>query len=625
MPAPVTILSKEAIAARMFKHAARYWEYKDTNVDNFDPLVRLLIEACAVELFKIGNEIASVEERMLEKLAQLLTPEVHTGPRPAHAVLHARSAEPMGTTYPEMQFFHQKKVASKGAGGGQQDAVAETYFSPAGKFRIFDGDVALIACGEHVYTINDSQLKEDFLTTQSGRGFEPKTLWLGIELNEEVKQLNGLSFFVDLRNHPDRFRLQKLIKYTKWSANGSPLHMESGLHEDGSASGTDDLFYDLEEFDINKSVLGTVRSFYAEQFVTVREHQASAMRRERYPPEFEEYLSLADLSKFQQNLLWVKATFLPEFDEQVLDEVAVHINCFPVLNRRLNEIRYRVQTAFNIIPLLSSEQFMSLHRVQGSEGADHKDAGYVSTPFDDRELRNRGTYTLRTGQVERFDDRSAVEYLNYLVELLRDESRAFAALGQDFVISLIKDLNQNIAQIEQKVKQNVNLLNQAPVYLVVNPRVEGDNVFVEFWSTGGESSNGIRSGSRLEVYLGAEVQAQSLLLVTGTTGGRDKMKNTEVLNAYKSSLMTRGRLVTLEDVRSYCAMVLNDKARRIEVKKGVGIGHLPGEGLVHTIDVQVTRGGAQAAEEEWQNIAHDLESRLREHSAAWVNYRVMVN
>jgi len=41
-------LSREAIASRMYRNAARQWGLNDTNMDNFDPVVRLLIEACAL-------------------------------------------------------------------------------------------------------------------------------------------------------------------------------------------------------------------------------------------------------------------------------------------------------------------------------------------------------------------------------------------------------------------------------------------------------------------------------------------------------------------------------------------------------------------------------------------------
>ena len=50
-------LSKEAIKSRMFKNAARFWGYADADMDAFDPLVRLMIEACAVESYKINDDI----------------------------------------------------------------------------------------------------------------------------------------------------------------------------------------------------------------------------------------------------------------------------------------------------------------------------------------------------------------------------------------------------------------------------------------------------------------------------------------------------------------------------------------------------------------------------------------
>ncbi len=40
-----------------------------------------------------------------------------------------------------------------------------------------------------------------------------------------------------------------------------------------------------------------------------------------------------------------------------------------------------------------------------------------------------GTYTLHSGGVERFDTRNIHEMINYLLELLRSESAAFAGYG----------------------------------------------------------------------------------------------------------------------------------------------------------------------------------------------------
>ena len=93
-----------------------------------------------------------------------------------------------------------------------------------------------------------------------------------------------------------------------------------------------------------------------------------------------------------------------------------------------------------------------MHTAEDTDADNGKDANiYSGLPFGNTSVPDmKGTYTLRTGDVERFDSRNAMEYMNYLLELLRDESSAFAALGQDFVASQIKELNQNIAQLEQK-------------------------------------------------------------------------------------------------------------------------------------------------------------------------------
>ncbi|HRH49191.1 MAG TPA: type VI secretion system baseplate subunit TssF [Panacibacter sp.] len=617
-----TLLNKEVIAARMFRHAARYWGYKDTDIDNFDPLVRLLIEACAVELYRIGNEINSVQERMLEKLARLLTPEVHTAPKPAHAVLHARSLEPETRVHPSMQFFYHKKVASKP--NGPLDSNLDVFFSPAGNYKAIDGDIKLIAAGSHLYAINEWNYKETFLNTRTGKKFDPRTIWLGLELNTTIADISALSFFFDLKNHPGKRQLFPLLHYSKWSINNTPIDTHEGLWDAATNTPSFEAFTGFDEFSINQSVERHINYFYKQQFITIQQTGGFKFKTERYPPGFEKILTANDLPQLQKELLWVRVSFLAEFDEIVLDDLSVSINCFPVLNRHLNETRYRLQSNFNIIPLLTPEQFLSVHDVQGTEGGDEDTNKYANSPLDAAELKIKGTYSLRTGDVERFDSRNATEYMNYLLELLRDESRAFAALGQDFVASLIKELNQNIAQIEQKVKLNIALLNQVPTYMLLNPRTDGENIFVEYWSTNGEAANLIRSGSRLELYQGGDLVRESLTLMTNTTGGSDKLKNTEVLNAYKNTLVTRGRIVTLEDIKSYCSMALNGKAKNISIKKGVGISPLPNQGLINTVDIRIEHMPAYNDAEEWQGILQDLKTRLEEQSAVWSNYRINV-
>ena len=253
-------LNKEVIAARMFRHAARYWGYNDTDIDNFDPLVRLLIEACAVELYKISNEIYNVEERMLEKLAGLLTPEVYTAPKPSHAVLHGRPVEAQSTVYPGLQFFHSKKVSSKS--NGSLDSNLEIFFSPIGNFSVINADVKIIATGSSVYQMNKMQCKETLFNTIQGKKIAANTVWIGIESDNQIEDLSNLSFFFDLKNHPDKTELFPLIHYSKWSINNRPVDIEAGLWDNLKNTHSHLSTEIFDEFETNQAIGRKINNYY---------------------------------------------------------------------------------------------------------------------------------------------------------------------------------------------------------------------------------------------------------------------------------------------------------------------------------------------------------------------------
>ena len=77
--------SKEEIKDRMIRTALDYWNIK--KVENLDPLVRLLIEALAIQLHDISDEIADIEVRAMKRMSEVLLPEVLTVVHPSHAVV----------------------------------------------------------------------------------------------------------------------------------------------------------------------------------------------------------------------------------------------------------------------------------------------------------------------------------------------------------------------------------------------------------------------------------------------------------------------------------------------------------------------------------------------------------
>lgn len=622
-------LSREAIASRMFRNAARQWGLNDTNMDNFDPVVRLLIEACSLEMYQLSNQLESVQERMIEKLARLLTPQVYVIPKPAHGIMHARGVDPESTLSNTMQFFYHKKIASKI--NGPLDSNLDVFFSPVGAYKVIDGDIKVVASGDNVYNVNDSYLqKETFLRTSKRIPY--RTVWVGIDLNPRILDITNLSFFFDFKNTPDKDQYLSLIPFTQCSINNTPVHFHSGLYDLYAEAGKNVFQNSLEELYINNRIENFTSAYYKDQFITIDPKnqflQNVAPLKQKYPVEFENILGTRELATFTKDLLWAKLTFRPEFSYDILDDLTISINCFPVVNRHRNEITYRLQQYFNIIPMISDEQFLSIEKVESTAADVRNDKEYKYYSFDQFDNSQKGTFTVRSGDLERFDSRNALEYMNYLAELLRDESRAFAALGQDFIASMIKLLNQSISQIEQKIKQNSIAVENSPAYLLINPVAEGDTIFARFWTCNGELGNFIRSGSKIELYEGSQFKKEGLVLMTTTTGGANKLKNTERLPAYKSVLISRGRIVTQEDIKAFCSFFLKGKAEidALEINKGVGIGRKPLEGLIPTVDINIKAAkNEQLGTEEWDALKHELLVGLEEQSAVNLNYRVFVN
>jgi hypothetical protein len=621
-------LSKEAIASRMFRNAARFWGLNDTNMDNFDPLVRLLVEACAVEVYRIDSEMASLQRTMTERLAGLLIPEVHIQPRPAHAVVHAAATDSYMYVALESQFLHQKRVAS--VANGPLDTTMDVFFSPAGRFKAVSGDVSVIASGTNVYKLTELQARETFQQTTHGKHFGQGIVWVGIDIDPGI-DLTDVSIFFDLKNTPDRSRYLSMLRHVRCTCNGQTVMLNRGLSQTSFEDHQLHFENELEELYINRRLEKQISRIYCDNFLTISTTENGLLKDpgaslfSYYPIEFEQVLHPGDLSQYETKKLWLKFHLPPEYTDQILDDLIVGINCFPVVNRHVNELSYRLNSYFNIIPLLSNEQFFAVKSVEGTITGPEGRSDYVYYPFDQYNDTDKGIYTVRVGDLERFDSRNAAEYINYLIELLRDESRAFAAFGQDFMATTIKDLNQNIGLIEQKLRQNLNLLQTSPTYLLINPLQEGDTIFVQYWTCNGAAGNGIRSNTPMDLYEGSAFKKKGLVLMTQSSGGMDKLQNTEILTAFKSVLLSRGRVVTSTDVKNFCAAYLQDRAAAIKVEKGVGISPMPNQGLMPVVKVSITPRRGADSDLDWERVKMELVAELENESAADVNYSIHVN
>ena len=98
--------SKDKIKSRMIRNAARIWGFQEPQAESsFDPIVSLLLGACAFELEKISREINNTESRIIERLVNILTPQPITSPHPAYAIAFAKPTIKGAKILPEYQFY----------------------------------------------------------------------------------------------------------------------------------------------------------------------------------------------------------------------------------------------------------------------------------------------------------------------------------------------------------------------------------------------------------------------------------------------------------------------------------------------------------------------------------------
>ncbi|QYS89945.1 hypothetical protein [Flavobacterium davisii] len=243
--------------------------------------------------------------------------------------------------------------------------------------------------------------------------------------------------------------------------------------------------------------------------------------------------------------------------------MSITLNCLPVVNKKISKASHRVTGALNIVPIDSDEFFLDLDHVSNDEGY-----RYDLKNYDDSKS---GSITLRHGGVSRFDQRRASDLLQQLLELIKDETASFMSIGNDATRETLKQINQNVAALYQLSKEKHFERPNNP-YLTVNATAKDESGFfcnIAFWTTLGDEANDIKMGSVLSLEEGGIMLLEkNIMLVTPTVGGRKGLSTKDKILEYRNSLLTRGRIVTIADIKAYALNHFKNTITKIEIKKG---------------------------------------------------------
>ena len=147
--------NKEQIRNRMLKYAAAFWGIK--KAENFDPIVKLLLEALSNEIYMLGEDFTAIETRLLEKTARILTPDILTSPFPAHGIVHAYPIEPCYLITRESGMYYESDSLTRKLSTGSVS------FYPACDTLLHKADVKYMVCDDLLYRTAGGHFFKAFL------------------------------------------------------------------------------------------------------------------------------------------------------------------------------------------------------------------------------------------------------------------------------------------------------------------------------------------------------------------------------------------------------------------------------------------------------------------------------
>ena len=609
---------RDKVKQRLLKTAAELWDYQETELEELDPLVDLLFGACAVQFEKTARELHQSKTRVLKQLASLLLPEALTIPTPAHTVLHVRPVEPQQVITTEAQFIASQEVVNPD--NLAKPEKKDIFFSPALNTSLVNGDVRYLAYGQKLVQTTGILSREVLLSATNASSLPAQSLWVGLELPAKLGSVDDLTFYFDWKNQPDAAYYRSLLPSTQWFLNGEPIRIRSGYAPVKVRQLADTSDWQDQLPDVSEMLEQQVLQSYQTSFITIDE-PADFSGRSPQPAAFSSVFDTEELTALPETITWIEVRFPQLMPAEVLSNTICAINCLPVINRRLIQSKrpYRVSKLLNIVPLATSDYFLTMRQVTTDQGAT-----YRNVPFQRFKTLEPSTYAVREEGVSRFDQRNAIEFSNHLLDLIRDENAAFEALGSSRVVQDIKSIKQLITRLERQIAASTKNPDVGH-YLAINAERD-ENVWVEFWTTLGATANRLPSGTKLQPHKSSDFQPKDLLLVTPSHGGRDKPSDTEKIHSFRSALLSRDRLVTEEDMKAACYARLGDLIDSVTFSKGVRVLPRSNQALERTLDITIRlTPEVNMSDAELESTKRDLRQFIRQRSSAVLPIQVILS
>lgn len=607
----------------MISIAAKSWGVTSKDIEKSDPIVPLLIDACASEIARIDSSISGSSDKMGWKIMEMLTPLELTSPYPARAIL---TAMPMDTSYDlkeKNEFYFENRMVIK-------DDVknVDIFFTPTGNFKLIKGDVRYLAHYKSLVHKPEPFERQVLCKATGSKEIEPNTCWIGLHVAKSITSLENVSFHFDFdienSKHVEEEMFFHALSNSNWEINGHSINVSNGygIYDEGFSSSHQT--NSVAEFTKSKSICNHVNNFYQKKFYTIHEEKSKTQNylqnKAKYPPEFESIFGEEALDELEGNIIWIKINFSQYLPAEIFQKIDCAINCFPVINRRKEKVYITGKEKIKGLVSEENEVFFDLKQLT-ADGDLTVSLDRNNAAFDE----NKALLALRHDNIGRFNSRNALELIQQMVDSYREEFQAFSnfkSIDQDAV----EGLSHAIRPFENVLEElyDVSFDSMPYIMLKTSPENEDVNIQVDYWLTNGVMANDIRKEENLR-YDSAELMKGSIFLVTNTAGGVDRKRNEELTNDFRYALLTRDRVVTKGDIKALCYKVFSGFVERITVEEGITSTSHSNSGIRRSMNIYINLNQHHHLSKEAINfLKEDLITQLNEKSSNILPFNVSV-
>jgi len=589
------------------------WKEQEINTFLNDPVIKLFYGSCAEELGKLNEEVSMVENRLIQRTVEHLIPEVFQMPSPAHAILHIQPVNKLVSC--QVRVEHQYNIFKELRG-------KEYTFTPAGNFTSYKAEVSHLIFRDRFFTLKDGSWLQ-IMSAANSEIAQDDVLWVGIKDLNRCLPIGKLNLFFSLKSSiQDEQEFLNTLKYCKCiTADGKPVQIISGIssedlsHFEYSVKQPDFMIYRLFQ---------NTREWYRKNYLTLVNIPENISQNGSFPQEFSNKFPKNELDKIKDDIYWLKFSFSNLLNTNWIQKLYCSINCFPIVNLRLEQRLFDVEEMpVNIYPISSDDFIMAIRNIGGKVKQKEEELNYnLLNPELKSSLSKEGDAIFKRGSLGRITAQKLKIMLNQLLAALREEIVLLTRDGTKEDIQRLNRLHQAAVDFENRLEIEKEKTGKYIGSVILKAFKDQSKVYIRYWTTAAENANMIKpleldeGQKQSSIGHAPDVSSESLRLITPSAGGKKQPSDEEYIDTLRKLLLTRTRIVTAEDIKAFCYEYFHPNKVTVEVGKSVRQSERPGHGLVRTIEIKIRFANRQSfSQEDMRFYKEELTQVLEQHSA----------